>query len=390
MSKRIGIEVSLAVSEAVKMADTDVISAYPITPQTHIVEHLSELVADGELDAEFIPVESEHTAMSCAIGSSASGARTFTATSSQGLALMHELLYIASSLRLPIVMAVVNRALSGPINIWNDHSDVMGERDTGWIQLFADNGQEAFDLTLQAFRVAEHPEVLFPVMVNIDGFSLSHVIEPVIMPEEELVRKFLPPFQPVFKLDPAKPISLGIFGIPEIYYETKKAGDEALVAAKKTIYQVWDEFDGLFGRRYQALETYKVEGADTLLVTMGSIGETAMTAVDELRAEGKKIGLVRLRLWRPFPDDEFKAIAGRARQIAVVDRCVTMGSHGNPVFQEIRSLLYPQADRPHVFNFTLGIGGRDVTRDSFKYIYDQCQVLPDKGQDRFEMVGVME
>lgn len=390
MSKRIGLEVSLAVSEAVKLANTDVVAAYPITPQTHIVEHLSELVADGELDAEFVPVESEHSAMSTSLGSSAAGARTFTATSAQGLALMHELLYMAPGLRLPMVMAVANRAMSPPISIWNDHSDIMAERDTGWIQVFAENGQEALDLTLQAYRISEHPDVMLPVAVNLDGFVLSHVVEPMIMPDQEEVDRFLPPYNATFKLDPEKPISMGMFGIPEIYYESRKATDEALVNSKKVILEVWKSFEEIFGRKYNPIETYMTEDAETILITMGSISETAMTAIDEMRADGKKIGLVRIRLWRPFPDDEFKAAVAGAKRIGVIDRCITLGSHANPVCQEIRSLLYQDANRPVVLNFTLGIGGRDITRDDFKYLYDRCLELEEKGQDRFEMVGVME
>ncbi|MFH1092213.1 MAG: transketolase C-terminal domain-containing protein [Pseudomonadota bacterium] len=390
MSKRIGLEVSLAVSEAVKLCDVDVVAAYPITPQTHIVEHLAELVAEGELDAEFVPVESEHSAMSACIGSSAAGARTFTATASQGLALMHEILYIASTMRLPIVLSVANRALSAPISIWNDHSDIMAERDTGWIQLFAENGQEVLDLTIQAFRIGEHPDVLLPVAVNLDGFTLSHVIEPIMMPDKEEVQRFLPPFQPQMRLDPAHPLSMGMFGIPEIYSESHKDVDEALCRSKAVIIQVWKEFEDLFGRSYAPVEQYKAEDAETIFVTMGSISETAMTAVDEMRQAGLPAGLVRLRLWRPFPDEEFKAAVKSAKKIAVIDRCLTMGSHANPVAQEIRSLLYPLADRPAVFNFTLGIGGRDVRREDFKYIYNQCQALINKGQERFEMVGVME
>jgi len=266
----------------------------------------------------------------------------------------------------------------------------MAERDTGWIQVFAENGQETLDLTLQAFRIAEHPDVLLPVAVNLDGFTLSHVIEPVMMPEPDEVKRFLPPFQPVLKLDPARPVSMGMFGIPEIYTETKKATDEVLRNSKKTILAVWDEFDKIFGRRYAPVESYKTEGAETILIAMGSISETAMTAVDEMRAEGKSVGLLRIRLWRPFPDEEFKAAAAGAKKIGVIDRCLTLGSHGNPVFQEIRSLLYPLADRPQIFNFTLGIGGRDSTREDFKYIYDRCQTLVQEGQDRFEMVGVLE
>ena len=390
MSKRIGMEVSIAVSEAVKLANVDVIAAYPITPQTHIVEHLSELVADAELDAEFIPVESEHSAMSTCIGSSAAGARTYTATASQGLALMHEILFCASSMRLPIVLTVANRALSAPISIWNDHSDIMPEKDTGWIQLFAENGQEALDMTIQAFRVAEDAAVQLPVIVNIDGFTLSHVIEPVLIPDQAEVDKFLPPYRPSLRLDPAKPVSMGVFGIPEIYYESKKAHDEVLRDSKKTIIKAWGEFDKIFGRKYAPIETYKADDADTVLVMMGSIAETAMSAVDLMREEGKKVGLVKIKLWRPFPDEEFKAAIAGAKLVGIIDRCVSLGSHAGPVGQEVRSLLYPMADRPQIFDFMLGIGGRDARREDFKYIYDRCQVLAKEGQDRFEMVGVME
>ncbi|MFH1874830.1 MAG: hypothetical protein ABH859_06575 [Pseudomonadota bacterium] len=221
MSKRIGLEVSLAVSEAAKMARTEVVAAYPITPQTHIVESLAEMIAEGELDAEYICVESEHSAMSACLGSSATGARTFTATAGQGLELMHEVVYVAASMRLPIVMAVANRALSSPLSVWGDHSDVMAIRDTGWIQIFAENGQEAFDLVLWAFRCAEDKRVLFPVTVNLDGFHLTHVVEPIELPDQELVDKYLPKFEYPLPLDPRKPVSMGAFTIPQFYTEAK-------------------------------------------------------------------------------------------------------------------------------------------------------------------------
>ena len=248
MSKRVGMEVSIAASEVVAMADVDVIPAYPITPQTHIVEHLSELVASGHLDAEFVTVESEHSAMSTCVGASAAGARVFTSTSSQGYALMAEICYIASSLRLPIVMAVANRALSAPINIWNDHGDLMMSRDTGWIQTVAENGQEVLDLLLHAFRVAEDHRVLLPFIVNLDGFILSHMIEPMMMPDQDEVKRYLPPYQPKLRLDPQNPITMGPVGMPDVYTEAKKAHDEALKASKPVILEAWKEFAELFGR----------------------------------------------------------------------------------------------------------------------------------------------
>ncbi|MDR2443488.1 MAG: pyruvate ferredoxin oxidoreductase [Deltaproteobacteria bacterium] len=388
MGKRIGIEVSLAVSEAVKLANTDVIAAYPITPQTHIVEHLSELVADGSLDAAYIPVESEHSAMSSCIGSSAAGARTFTATSSQGLALMNEMIYIAPILRTPIVLAIANRALSAPINIWNDHSDIMSVRDAGWISLFAENGQEALDLTLLAFRIGEDPAVSLPVNVNLDGFTLSHFIEPIIIPDQQEVDKFLPPYKPSLQLDIKNPISIGLLGGPECYTESRKAADDILEASVPVIKKAFDEFDKVFGRKYQVVETYCIEDAETVIVLMGSIAETAMTTVDELRAEGKKVGLVRIRLWRPFPRTELLAALSKAKNVAVVDRHVVLGSDTSAVGMEIKSLLYGSQLNPKVTNYVLGLGGRDVTREEFRYIFDQA--ASGEAQVRCEIVGVYE
>jgi len=371
MGKRIGIEVSLAVSEAAKLANVDVISAYPITPQTHIVEHLSELVADGHLDAEFIPVESEHSAMSACIGAAAAGARTFTSTCAQGLALMLEICYIAAALRLPIVMAMANRSLSGPISIWNDHGDLMMARDSGWIQIVAENGQEAFDLTIQAFRIAEDHRVLLPVIVNLDGFTLSHVIEPIEILSQEEVDKYLPPYKPKMWLDLKNPITMGAVGIPDVYTEAKKAQDEALKGAKPVVIEAWKEFAKLFGRKYQPVETYKTEGADTVLVTMGSTSETAMTAVDAMRAAGRKVGIVRIRLYRPFPKEEFLAAIKGAKQLAVMDRALAMsGMETGPLATEIKSVLYDQAQKPYVWNFIAGLAGRDITVENFTEMAD--------------------
>jgi pyruvate ferredoxin oxidoreductase alpha subunit len=370
MAKRVGIEVSLAVSEAVKLANVDVVAAYPITPQTHIVEHLSELVADGHLDAEFIPVESEHSAMSTCCGSSAAGARTYTATSSQGQALMLEICYVASALRLPIVMSVANRSLSGPISIWNDHSDMMMSRDTGWIQTVAENGQEAFDLTLHAFRVAEDSRVLLPVIVNLDGFTLTHVIEPIEILEQKEVDRYLPPYQPQMRLDPKNPVSIGPVGMPEVYTEAKKAQDEAIKGAKPVIIEAWQEFGDLFGRYYKPVETYRSEGAETLLITMGSLSETAMTAVDQMRADGKDVGLVRIRLFRPFPFEEFLPAVRGARQIAVMDRALGLNGAGGPLATEVKAALYHESERPYIWNYVAGLAGRDVTIENFVEMAD--------------------
>lgn len=391
MAKRVGIEVSIAVADAVKLANADVIAAYPITPQTHIVEHLSEVVANGELDAEFIPVESEHAAMSTCCGSSAAGARTFTSSSSQGLSLMSEILYIPPAMRLPIVMVVANRAMSAPISIWNDHQDIMVQRDIGWIQTFAENGQEAFDLTLHAFRVAEDRRVLLPVIVNLDGFTLSHVIEPIEILDQEEVDKYIPPFKPRYKLDPKKPISMGPVGIPEVYTEAKVAQNEALKASKKVILQAWKEFAELFGRQYNPVETYRSEDAEVLLVTMGSISETAMTAVDEMRDKGQKVGLVRIRLWRPFPGPEFRKAAGKAKVLAVIDRCLPPGAVCGPVGAELRSLFYKVPGAPKIFSFVAGLGGRDVTVERFEEIVDKASAYAKRRpKELYEVIGVRE
>lgn len=391
MAKRVGIEVSLAVSEAVKLANVDVVAAYPITPQTHIVEHLSELVADGELDAEFIPVESEHSAMSTCCGSSAAGARTYTATSSQGQALMLEICYIASALRLPIVMTVANRSLSGPISIWNDHSDMMMSRDTGWIQTVAENGQEAFDLTLHAFRVAEDSRVLLPVIVNLDGFTLTHVIEPIEILDQKEVDRYLPPYQPQMRLDPENPVSIGPVGMPEVYTEAKKAQDEAIRGAKPVIIEAWQEFGDLFGHYYKPVETYRTDGAETLLVTMGSLSETAMTAVDHMRANGKDVGLVRVRLFRPFPFEEFLAAVRGAKQIAVMDRALGLNGAGGPLAVEVKAALYDEPERPYIWNYVAGLAGRDVTIENFVEMADGVEAAAADGvRSGYTIINVRE
>lgn len=392
MSKKIGIEVSLAVAEAAGLCDVDVVAAYPITPQTHIVEHLSELVADGHLDAEFIPVESEHSAMSACIGSAAAGARTFTSTSSQGYALMSELCYIASSLRLPMVMAVANRALSAPISIWNDHADLMYARDTGWIQLIAENGQEAVDMTVAAFRISEDKRVLFPVQVNLDGFTLSHVIEPMILPDKAEVKKFLPPFKPGVRLDPANPISIGPVGMPDIYTEARKAQDEAFNAVKPVITEIFNEFGKQFGRQYKLVETYKAEDAETIILTMGSIAETAMTAVDHLRAQGKKVGIVRVRVFRPFPAKEVFAALKGAKNLVVLDRVSSFpgGEISAPVALEIKSILYDNKCYPKVGNFLAGLGGRDVSVQNFEEMVERVASAKDGELPAYEFINVRE
>lgn len=384
----VGMEGSLAMAEAVRLANADVVAAYPITPQTHIVERLAEMVANGELKAEYIPVESEHSALSACLGSSAAGARTFTATAGQGLELMHEVLYVASGLRLPIVMGVANRALSCPLSVWGDHSDVMAVRDTGWIQIFAENGQQAFDLTLCAFRMAEDPKVLFPVMVHIDGFHLSHVVEPLFLLEQDQVNGFLPPFRHPFPLDPDSPVTMGAFTVPILYSEARKSMEAALRSTRVLINHVFADFAGVSGRQYNAVEHYRTEGADTLLLTMGSYSQIAMDAVDQLRDRGEKVGLIRLRLWRPFPFEELRQAVQECRTLVVLDRAVSPAGPPGPVCSEVRAALYAQKKRPDVAGFIGGLGGRDLSPAEFVHMVERGRVIAADGGAEIEMIGV--
>jgi pyruvate ferredoxin oxidoreductase alpha subunit len=380
MEERIGMESSIAIAEAVGRCDADVVAAYPITPQTHIVEHLADMVANGELRAAFVPVESEHSAMSVCCGTSATGARTYTATSSQGLALMHEILFIASALRLPIVMSVANRALSGPISIWNDHGDVMSDRDVGWVQIFAENGQEAVDLTIWAFRLAEDRRVSLPVMVHFDGFIVSHMIEPILMPDHETVRGFLPPFEPLLRLDVDRPISIGPVGIPDIYTEAKFVQHKLLVDAYQPIVETLDGFGKYFGRHYHPVETYRAEDAEVLLCTMGSLSETAMTVVDSRREKGQKVGLMRIRLWRPFPFEDLYRAVGAVQTIGVIDRAVSFGGPPGPVASELKAAFYRKPQQPRLVEFIAGLGGRDVALADFERMFDTLLSVRKTGQ----------
>jgi pyruvate ferredoxin oxidoreductase alpha subunit len=387
MATRVGMEVSIAAAEAVKQANVDVIAAYPITPQTHIVEHLSEVVNNGELDAEFIPVESEHSAMSVCTGSSAAGARSFTCTSSQGLALMSEIVYITSSLRLPILMLLANRSMSGPLSIWNDHTDVMSVRDCGWIQVFVENGQEVYDHVFIGYRVAEDHNVLLPFMVNLDGFVLTHVIEPIEFLDQEIVDRYLPLYQPKYSLHPDHPVTMGAFATPALYTETKKAQTESVTDAMPYVLKAWQEFGEMTGRYYHPVETYKTEGAKVILVTQGSLSETATLAIDSLQGSGEPVGLAKIRLWRPFPFEEFKEAVAGADLVVVMDRAISYGGPGGPLASEIRSALYAQEKRPRVVNFIAGIAGRDVAPEDFVHMIQQAQERPGEW---YELYGVRE
>lgn len=387
--RRVGMEVSIAVSHAVQLARAEAIAAYPITPQTHIVEHLSSLVANGELEAEFVNVESEHSAMSTCIGMSAAGARTYTATSSQGLALMNEILYIVSAMRFPIVMNVANRALSGPLSIWNDHSDIMGARDIGWIQVFVENGQEAFDHSIMAFKIAENHQVLLPMIVNLDGFILSHVVEALEMVDQETVDKFLPAYVPKHQLDPRQPVTMGAFAMPEIYTEVRMNHQVTLANSYNHIVSVWKEWGKLTGRHYSPVERFKTEDAKILFLTMGCLSEVAEIAVEDLREQGVPVGLLKLRMWRPFPFKDLREAVAGAELLIICDRALSLGGVGGPVLSEVRSVLYPLAERPATVGYIIGLGGRDVTPEAFKDILARAQKEVSQGpKEEFHLYGV--
>jgi pyruvate ferredoxin oxidoreductase alpha subunit len=383
------MEIAIAAAEAVALCRPEVIAAYPITPNTHIPEHLSDIVAAGRLDSEFICVESEHSALSACCGASGAGARTFTATSSQGLAYMSEIVPIVPAMRLPVVMIIGNRALSGPLNIWNDLSDIMYQRDAGWISFFANNGQEVIDMAIQSFKIAEHKDVMLPVNLNLDGFQLTHVVEPMDMPDQEEVDAFLPPFKPIATLHPDKYVSMGNLGLPDIYNEAAMVKDVLLKNSKKVILEVWKEWKQTFGRSYEPVEGHKARGADILLLAMGSMAETAEVAVNELRNKGVSVGLLNLRLWRPFPFEELRKAVKGCKVLVVLDRAVSYGGPGGPVFAEIRSALYDQPDRPFVMNRIIGLGGRDMAVADFVEIVGKARkALTAKPSKDYEIYGV--
>lgn len=350
-----------SIAYAFKLARVQVVPAYPITPSTLVPEKISEFIANGEMKAEFVPVESEHSALSAAIGASAKGVRVGTATASQGLALMHEILFIASGMRLPIVMGIGNRALSAPINIWCDHQDMMSQRDAGWMQFYAESNQEGLDLGVMAFKIAEDERVLLPAMVGIDAFVLTHTVEPVELPEQKEVDDFLGEFVPHYvTLDPEKPATLGSFGFPEHYMEFKYGQWIAMERAKKVIDEVFSKFEEKFGRKYAKVTPEFTEDADILLVTMGSMTSTTREFVKRMRENGKKVGLVKLTVFRPFPKEELKEILKNAKVVAVLERNISFG-FGGAVYAEISSALSSLRDKPKIVDFIIGLGGRDIT-----------------------------
>jgi len=370
-----------AVATAMRQINPDVVGAFPITPSTDIPQYFSSYVADGKVNTEFVAVESEHSAMSVCIGAQAAGARAMTATSSCGLALMWELLYVASSFRLPITMAVVNRALTGPININNDHSDSMGARDAGWVQMYSESNQEAYDNIIQAVRIGETMGVRLPVMVCQDGFITSHAVENIELLPDEAVKKFIGEYEPEnYLLKKENPLAVGPYGISAYYMEFKMQQVLGMKNAKTAIEGAAMEFEKVSGRKYGFFEEYKMEDAETAIVIAGSSAGTAKAAIDEMREEGKKVGLIKIRVFRPFPAEELAKALCKVKAAAVMDKSEGFSNVGGPLFADTRSALYDLKERPKLINYVYGLGGRDVRTEDIRFVFDELSKIADTGK----------
>lgn len=379
--KMVVVEGSYAVAHSAKICRPNVISAYPITPQTHIVEDLSQFIADGEIpNCEYINVESEFSAISALIGASAVGARTYSATTSQGLLLMHEALFNTSGMRLPVVMTVANRAIGAPINIWNDHQDAIAQRDTGWIQLYVEDVQEASDTLPQLYKIAEDNEIMLPGMVCMDGFILSHVYEPVVLLEQELTDNFLPPFQPENILDPEDPKTFGAFASPDTYEEFRYLQEQAMQKALPKIEAVAKEFEEVFGRFHGGLiDGYMLDDAEIVVVSMGSVLGTVKDVVDEYRARGEKIGVLKVRSFRPFPKKQVCEALENAHAVVVLDKNISIGTNEGALFTETKSCLYNSKVRVPVIGYTVGHGGRDIRMESIEKVIEETKKIAKSG-----------
>ena len=392
MSKKDKMSGNQAAAAAIRQINPDVIAAFPITPSTEIPQLVSSFKAEGLIDTEFIAVESEHSAMSACIGASAAGVRAMTATSSAGMALMYELLYVAASDRLPIVMAAVNRALTGPININADHSDSMGARDAGWIQLYSENAQEAYDNTLMAHRIAEHPSVSLPLMVCQDGFITSHGIENILLEDDDLVRKFVGEYKPSrYLLDPEQSLSVGPYSISAYYFEMKRSQFEAMKNAKQVVVDVSEAFGKLTGRPYGLFESYRMEDAEMAVLLMSSAAGTGKDAIDALREKGVRAGLVKLRCFRPFPAEELREAFSGLKALGIMDRSDGFSANGGPLGAEVRAALYGKADGIRTINYVYGLGGRDVRVEDFYHIFEELTgMLNGKTAPDYRHIGVRE
>ncbi len=380
-----------AISYAIKQVNPDVMPAFPITPSTEIPQYVANYIANGEMDTDFIPVESEHSSMSATVGASAAGARALTATSSCGLALMWEELYVAASNRLPLALCLVNRALSGPININCDHSDSMGARDTGFIQIYAENNQEAYDNFVQAYRISEHKDVRLPIMICQDGFITSHAVENIELLEDEKVKNFVGEYNPEnFLLNADQPMAVGPYAVSNYYMETKMAQNTAMQNAKQVILDVGKEFGELSGRSYGFFEEYRLEDADYAFVIIGSAAGTSKDAVDKLREQGMKVGLLKLRVFRPFPDIEIAKALSNCKAVAIMDRSESFRSKGGPLGAEVKAALYDYAKHVTAFNLIYGLGGRDFTVESAEGIFKDLAAYVETGKafEEYRYVGL--
>lgn len=380
-----------AAAIAMKQINPDVVAAFPITPSTEIPQYFSSFVSNGQVDTEFVAVESEHSAMSACIGAEAAGARAMTATSANGLSLMWEMIYIASSLRLPIVMSLVNRAVSGPLNIHNDHSDAMGVRDAGWIMLFSENNQEAYDNLLMAHRIAENKDVLLPLMVCQDGFITSHSIENIELLEDDKVKAFVGKYKPEhYLLNDKEPIAVGPLDVQSYLFEHKAQQAEAMKRAKKVILEVSKEFEELTGRKYEFFEKYKMEDSEFVIVCMNSTAGTAKAAIDELRAQGIKAGLLKIRMFRPFPAEEVADSLKNAKSIAVLDKADSLNGVGGALFEDVVSGMYVSNIHVPTVNYVYGIGGRDTTVNEIKQVYTDLAKIAETGDigDPYRYLGL--
>lgn len=393
MARRDRLSGNEAVAEALRQINPDVMAAFPITPSTEIPQYFSKLVASGKVDSEFIPVESEHSAMSAVIGAEAAGARSVTATSSAGMALMWEELYLAASNRLPCVLTLVNRALSGPININCDHSDSMGARDAGWIQIYAENNQEVYDNLVMAYRIAEHKDVKLPVMICQDGFITSHAVENINLLEDKEVKDFVGEYEPEnYLLNPEMPMAVGPYSVTNYYFEAKRAQAEALKNAKQVTLDVAKEYKEISGREYGLFEEYKMDDAEYAVVIIGSAAGTTKDAVDALRAQGKKVGLVKIRLFRPFPASEIADALKNCKAVAMMDRTESYNDNCGPLGAEVTTALYRAKADCLTLNYVYGLGGRDVTVDDMKNIYAELEKIAEDGtvENPYRYMGVRE
>ncbi len=382
------VEGSHAIAELVAKCRPAVISAYPITPQTHIVEGLAKLIADGKLKAEFINVESEHSAASVVLGASATGVRTYTATSSQGLLLMAEVLFNIAGMRLPVVLTCANRAVSAPINIWNDHQDSMTVRDSGWIHFYAENIQEAIDYHVIAYKVGEDKRVSLPVLIGIDGYVLTHAFEVVDMPQEDKISEFLPAFEPVVKLDVENPLSMGLLGAPDIYMETRYAIEATMRDAIPIIEEACSQYSKIMGRGVCGLiEAYKCDDAEKIIVAMGSVVGTIKDVVDSLREKGEKVGVLKVVVYRPFPKDKIAQVLSGVKKVAVVEKAVSLGAD-SPLYADVSSLVYQRNIGCDVFSYCIGLGGRDISPDQIEQIFFEMDSADRSGAVKY--IGLNE